>query len=148
MAIMDYQFELSDAQSIASTSGSTTTGETVVDLYTGEDTWNGTLINRIGEGNKLVFNCRVETAVAPTTSTVQVLLKNSAAETMGSATTLVDVTGAAGTMVAGYDIVRQSVPATQILRYLRCDYTIGGATTTAGTVNTWIGLDDHSDLPS
>lgn len=148
MAIIDYQYELSDAQSIASTSGSTVTGESVIDLYTGEDTWGDTLINRIGEGHNLIVNCRIETAVAPATSTVNFLLLNSAAEGMGTATNIIDVTGAAGTMVAGYDLVRQSLPATQILRYLRADYVIGGATTTAGTVNTWIGLDSHSDLPT
>lgn len=68
-------------------------------------------------------------------ATLTTILETSDDEAFGTSTTLMSTDAiAVATLVQGYKILQGRVPS-GVLRYLRCKYTIGTTTMTAGKIN-------------
>ena len=98
-----------------------------------------------GATNEMFGLITIDAAVVGTSSTVQFEFVSSAATTLTTPTTHWDSGAIAeATLVAGYTFAFRLPPQETYLRYLGFIYTIGTATTTAGTVTSI--LTPHLDI--
>jgi hypothetical protein len=150
MAIMDKKLEFHDASALAGNSGATLLGNTIdvgpaVNIY-------GTAVNpNVGRGEPIYLHARINAVLAghPATGTLALFLQHSYSTTAASFTNLVNLNlaGAASMtqnkLTAGKLVYTGALPA-GCRRYLRVKATIGGATTTGGTLDAWL---DNGSLP-
>lgn len=91
-----------------------------------------------GEGTPIYLLCQVDEDFASGgAATLQVTLESDDDEAFGSATTVLQSQAfALADLIAGKQLLPQNLPYDITERYIRVTYTIGTATTTAGTVTT------------
>lgn len=144
MAIMDAKLELSDAQSLttSTTAGNEIQSSNLIDL--------GAANLQIGAGVPLMLNVRVNTAFSGTgPRTFQAKLMTNTDSTLTDGTTIIATDAiaiSANLNSAGTWILRQSIPYEALQRYLGLVYVLAADVTnmTTGAVDAWISLDSQS----
>ena len=114
---------LSDAQAITTTAVSTN----VIDCLVANA--------KIGDGGSLFLNARVNEAFSGGTS-LALALQSSASESSGYVTKITTPAIVTASLTAGATVISIGLPM-DLLRYLRCNYTVVG-TYTAGKLDVWI----------
>ena len=135
--IQDKQHEMSNAQ--AFTAAEETMSTNVIDFGAG---FGGKFIG----GSVMELIVRVQTAfTSGGAATLVVLVETDSTAAFSSATALfTSATLALATVaVAGYTVVHMRLPITTE-RFLRCTYTIGTTTMTAGAVDAWVNIENES----
>ena len=142
MAIFDKMFELSDAQSVAMATGSTTS-DFVID-FTQADL-------NMGAGEPLYLNVRMDTALASGTSnsTLQVAVCYDTAAPIDGSSTVIYQTPALSEgddTAAGKYLLRMPLPYNiDDGRIAGILYSVAGTTSTAGSVDAWIDYGSETD---
>jgi hypothetical protein len=141
MAIFDAMFEFSDAQDISQAQGSVASTN-ILDFQVAD-------LN-MGAGQPLWLNVQIEEAFDSSggAATLTVALCNdTVAPIDGSSTVLYQTAALAeSALTAGAWVVRMPLPVNvDSDRILGLYYTIGGETSTTGTVNAWLDYGSQSD---
>ncbi len=143
MAIFDAMFELDDALDLSTHTATEVEASTNVINWTQSDL-------EMGAGEPLFLNVRVGTAFASTGSaTLTVALKRETDGTIDTDSTTIWETNAipVATLVAGYPIIRMSLPYNvDDDGYTGLLYTIGSQPMSAGTVDAWIDQGPQSSF--
>lgn len=142
MAILDGKLEFSDAQSMILSSAASVISTNVTNLGASEvNCWGDSLGPDIGRGGELWWSVFVETAFVGDGGTITAYLyTHTAATSIHTGTLLAQLAITVAEGVAGWKEAIK-VPPAAMLQYIGVYYTCSGAAVTAGTVNSWIGLD-------
>lgn len=138
---LDAHLVLSSEQDISQTAG-TYNSTNVIDFGDGSTT-DADGVLALGGGHPIYVKIVIVEAVTSAgAATVQFQLETDYAEAFDGSSVVLAETEAIGkaTLVAGYECTLSMVPE-QVERYLRVNYIIGTATTTAGTVDAFLVLD-------
>lgn len=136
-AIVDGQLLFSDAQALTATAASTN----IVD--TGAD-------RNIGIGEPMCVVIAVDTALAGTTPTFQAAVQTDDNASFSSPATVAQMPAALSAAAAGLQIVIPIPPNTDIERYIRVNYTLGGTTptiTVSADLRSLKGVQAHHAYP-
>lgn len=148
MSIKDARLSMCEGTAIGtSVAASVVLKGNYIDLGAQRDFYDGARTPNIGEAGNLWLNVKVTTAVTSSGSSaaVGIFLYHHTTASIASGAALISATGLAkGTMVAGYTVIRQKLPAGTINRYLGICTTIDSSALTAGAIDAWISVDGET----